>query len=393
MSFSTRTPQPLFERGFTTAEYEARTAEVQACMAVDGIDLLLFTTEPEVRYYSGFFTQFWQSPTRPWFLLVPSTGRPVAVIPAIGEACMRRTWLQDIRCWSSPHPSDDGVSLLADTILELAGNGACIGMLKGRESSLRMALNDFESLQSRLPRHQIADVTPMVQGLRQIKSDAEIAKIAAACQAAGKAFEELPSLVKRGDTEREIFRQFKLACLNNGVDDVSYLVGAAGANGYEDIISPPSDQQTHNGDVLILDTGCIVDGYFCDFDRNYVFGKPDAATVEAYSVTHEALEAALAAVRPGVSCSELFKVMQSVLGTGGDSSVGRFGHGLGMQLTESPSITPFDQTLLQADMVMTLEPGISYGNGKVMVHEENIVVTAEGARLLTNRAAAEIMVI
>ena len=74
-------------------------------------------------------------------------------------------------------------------------------------------------------------------------------------------------------------------------------------------------------------------------------------------------------------------------------SVGRLGHGLGMQLTESPSITAFDTTVLQAGMVMTLEPGIIYGDGRLMVHEENIVVENSGARLLTKRASPSIPVI
>ena len=89
-------------------------------MAGQGLDALLLTTEPEVRYFTGFLTQFWQSPTRPWFLVVPAAGKPVAVIPAIGAACMRRTWLEDIRTWASPNPEDEGVSLLAEALRELS---------------------------------------------------------------------------------------------------------------------------------------------------------------------------------------------------------------------------------------------------------------------------------
>ena len=75
------------------------------------------------------------------------------------------------------------------------------------------------------------------------------------------------------------------------------------------------------------------------------------------------------------------------------NNVGRLGHGLGMQLTESPSITSFDHTEMKPGMVMTLEPGLPYGNGKIMVHEENIVIRAHGAELLTTRTSAEISII
>ena len=102
---------PVPPRGFSDAEFEGRVARAQRLMAADGIDALLLTTEPEVRYFSGFLTQFWQSPTRPWFLLVPASGKPVAVIPEIGAPLMARTWIEDIRCWPAPAPDDDGVSL------------------------------------------------------------------------------------------------------------------------------------------------------------------------------------------------------------------------------------------------------------------------------------------
>lgn len=386
----------VVERGFDTAEFEQRTTAIQKCMHADNLDVLLFTTEPEVRYYSGFYTQFWQSPTRPWFLLVPSSGKPVAVIPGIGEACMRRTWIDDIRCWSSPHPDDDGVQLLVQTIKELAGSSGRLGLLKGRESSLRMPMNDFDKLCQGLGNFEFIDTTAIVQAQRQVKSEAEIAKIAAACDASGRAFDDVPSTVNTGDTERQIFQHFKHLCMNHGADDVSYLVGAAGQAGYDDIISPPSDRQTVAGDILILDTGCVVDGYFCDYDRNYAFDHTDAATADAYRTTHAASEAALAMVRPGVTCADIFNAMQSVLSPTGDAkmnNVGRLGHGLGMQLTESPSITSFDHTEMKPGMVMTLEPGLPYGDGKIMVHEENIVIREDGAHLLSKRASAEIPVI
>ena len=383
----------LAPRGFSVSEYQQRLQRIQRSMLSSDIDLLLLTSEPEFRYFSGFFTQFWQSPTRPWFLLVPASGRPVAVIPAIGEACMRRSQVDEIRTWSSPHPLDDGVSLLADTIHELLAGSGTIGLLKGRETTLRMPLNDYEALLTQLSPFQIKDATQLVSGQRQIKSAEEIAKIESACRVAGSAFEQLPYNLSVGCSEREIFRQFKRSCLAFGADDVSYLVGASAHGGYDDIIAPPTDRQLGDGDILILDTGCLYDGYFCDYDRNFAFGCVDPASKSAYSQVHQALEAGLRTVRPGVMCCELFETMRRELNLDDAGSVGRLGHGLGMQLTESPSITAFDTTVLQAGMVMTLEPGMLYGDGRLMVHEENIVVETSGARLLSKRASPAIPVV
>ena len=87
--------------------------------------------------------------------------------------------------------------------------------------------------------------------------------------------------------------------------------------------------------------------------------------------------------------------MWSVLEKGGalGNSVGRMGHGLGMELTEWPSVMPGDDTLLEPGMVLTIEPGMSFAPGKEMVHEENILITEEGARILTRRAPAEMPII
>ena len=89
------------ERGFPQIEFEQRLEKAQWLMSEKDLDVMFFCTEAEVRYFTGFLTQFWQSPTRPWFLCLPRKGNPVAVIPEIGADCMERTWIEDIRTWSS----------------------------------------------------------------------------------------------------------------------------------------------------------------------------------------------------------------------------------------------------------------------------------------------------
>jgi Xaa-Pro aminopeptidase len=93
--------------------------------------------------------------------------------------------------------------------------------------------------------------------------------------------------------------------------------------------------------------------------------------------------------------ADVWQAMWTVLETGGalGNDVGRMGHGLGIQLTEGPSVTPTDETVLQPGMVITLEPGMTFAPGKQMVHEENLLITELGAELLSRRAAAEIPVI
>ena len=74
----------LPQRGFAETEYEDRTRSTQSAMLVSKLDAILLTTEPEIRYFTGFHTQFFESPTRPWFVIVPLSGKPIAVIPGLG---------------------------------------------------------------------------------------------------------------------------------------------------------------------------------------------------------------------------------------------------------------------------------------------------------------------
>ncbi len=383
------------ERGFPEAEFAARTARAQAEMAAAGLAGLLLTTEPDVRYFSGYHTLFWQSPTRPWFIFVPSTGKPIAIIPEIGADLMRRTWIDDIRTWSAPAPQDDGISLLTDLLMPHAQRGERIGLMKGHETHLRMPLGDYERLLAGLQGLRITDATGILRGLRMVKSEAEIEKIAHICAIGSRSFARVPEIVQDGMPLEDLFRAFRRGGLAQGADDVPYLVGGADTGGYSDVISPPSGRPLARGDILMLDTGANWDGYFCDFDRNFAIGSADDASRRAYDVLWRATEAGIAAARPGATCRDLFRAMQDVIAElddqGGD--VGRLGHGLGMQLTEWPSHAAWDMTEITENMVLTLEPSLGYGAGRIMVHEEDIVVRSTGAELLSARAEPELPVI
>jgi len=382
-------------RGFTQAEFEIRTERAQCMMRDLEVDAMLLTTEPHVRYLSGFFTQFWHSPTRPWFLLVPLSGKPVAVIPTIGVTGMQQTWVDDIRSWSSPQPQDDGISLLLSAIRELPRRFGRLGMTLGIESHLRMPANDYRQLEIELNDMELVDCAELMLNLCNIKSAAEVDKIRYICELTSDSFTALPDFAQTGQSEREILRSMRIDLLQRGADHTPYIVSASGQDGYGDIIMGPSDRLLDDGDILIIDTGTVYDGYFCDFDRNYAFGYASDKAKRAYACVFQSTEAGLLAARPGATTTDVWRAMWSVLEAGGalGNDVGRMGHGLGTQLTEWPSLTATDDTTLQAGMVITLEPGMEFEAGKLMVHEENILITDSGAELLSKRAAVELPVV
>ena len=389
-----QTPQ----RDFALVEFEQRMARAQIMMREQQLDAVLLTTETNVRYFSGYFTQFWQSPTRPWFLLLPATGKPIAVIPTIGVVGMTNTWVDDVRTWPSPLPADDGVSLLNQTLAELPKRFGRLGMTLGRETHLRMPQSQVQSLYASSG-FELVDVSREVLHLRSIKSTAEVDRAAHVCGIASKAFARLPSFAGVGMTEREVVAEFRMDLLRQGADHSPFIVSSSGADGYDDIIMGPTDRVIDEGDLLIIDTGTVWQGYFCDFDRNWSFGDCSQATKDAYATVYDATEAGFAAAKPGNTTSDLYHAMWPIMQAGGalGNDVGRLGHGLGSDLTEWPSNTATDDTVLEVGMVMTLEPGMSYANGngevKQMVHEENIVITEDGAQWLSTRAAAQLPIL
>lgn len=383
------------KRGFDREEFEARAEHASRLMRAAGLDALLVTSEQHVRYFTGFDSQFWASPTRPWFVIVPRGGSLIAMVPEIGAHGMALTWVDDVRTWPSPRPEDDGVSLVADSLSSLPNRFGRIGAELGPEMVLRMPVSDFMRVRDRIAPFEIADATAVLRQLRGIKSPAEIEKIRHVCHIVSDAYEALPEILRVGMTEREACRHMRVDVLERGADNSSYMMGVSGPGGYDNIIMGPTDRAIGDGDLLIIDTGTTFDGYYCDFDRNFAFGSPSDAARRAHDTVYRATEAGIRAARPGATTTDLWHDMMRILSPDGiaTNSVGRLGHGLGMQLTEWPSNRPGDDTPIVPGMVLTIEPGMEFAPGKMMVHEENIVITEDGCELLTRRAAPEMPVI
>ena len=159
--------------------------------------------------------------------------------------------------------------------------------------------------------------------------------------------------------EIAITRRMRIDLLERGADSTPFMVAGSGPGGYDSIIMGPTQRVPKAGDVLIIDTGTVFDGYFCDFDRNFGFGHVADDVRRANAAVHQALDAGFAAARPGARMREVWSAMWWVMEDFGalGNSIGRMGHGLGMLLTEWPSVHPEDENLLEPGVVMTLEPG------------------------------------
>ena len=378
---------------FPKEEYLKRLDNIHKKLENENIDAIVITTPANFRYFSGLDSNFWESPTRPWFLIISKNGKIKALVPSIGLSAIESTFIKDIEVWQSPNPKDEGTSLLKKIIKTFPKNSN-IGFELGMETYLRMSIKEFLKIKKDLQEYNFIDSTNIVWSLRKIKSDLEIKNIEKVCSITSKVFNNLINKISLGMSEREIATIFKKDLINNGVDYIMYLSCASGINGYNQIICNPSEKKIGDGDILIIDTGSTLNGYYCDFDRNFGFGNINQKSSDAYNKLWNATEKTLEIIKPGISCKEVYESLsKNLFSSNVKSSVGRMGHGFGLQLTEPPSIMIDDNTILEKNMILALEPSIEIENDLMLVHEENILITQNGNRLLSSRTPKELPVI
>lgn len=384
---------------FPMQEYQRRILKAREFMASVGIDCLLLTSNRNIRYFTGFYTQAWINSTRPRFFLLPLDKEPIAILPSGEPVGFRKTsWVTDIRTWPAPRPKDEGVNLVVDTLRSLVKSRAHVGAEIGAEMRLEMPVMDFLRIRDAVDDIAFVDASPVVRSLRMVKSPSEVACIRQAAQIVSKAFAQASELLTRGQSEEDVYHIFYKLLVELRVETAPYLIPVSGPCGYDQIIVGPTDRVLQFSDLLMIDVSASWHGYFCDIDRNFAVGSSTPENRQAYSRVYEATQAGIDAVRPNSTVADVWRAMTKVLTHDGYfvTPSGRMGHGLGLDPAEPPSLSHDDHTILEEGMVLAIEPGPMWfgtGGGQMMVHEENVVVTQTGCELLSVRAEATLPVV
>ena len=384
-------------------EYKARTRKVQAALAEQGCAALLVTSEDNVQYLTGFKSPVWNNLTRPRYLIVPANGEPFLISSANYVVIIEETtWITDIRTWISPNPADDGISLVIDGLKSCLGSNKKIAAELGPQSRIEMPVGDFIRIQKAFGDMQFIDGHALLMSHRVIKSPGEIERIQVAATATSLALHELPNRAHAGQSLYDLAQGLKVRIIELGAEDVPYIIGVSGQGGYPCVNLAPDRRPLQSGDVFVFDVAARFDGYYCDFDRDFVIGEPSAGVRAEHRRLWDATEAGVEAMKPGQRMSDVWGAMAQVLGVERvrSTGIGRMGHSIGLRMCEEPSVSETDHTIIRENMVLTLEPGIvlkpatqKQRDKRIMVHEENLVVTANGARLISVRASPEIPVV
>jgi Xaa-Pro aminopeptidase len=386
---------------FDQAERDRRLERLWAQMRWREVSALVLTSEPNFRYVANFRSPTWITTTRPRYVVLAVDALPIAIVPASNVPATRASgWIEDIRDWPAPRPQDEGISLVLEALREKSRGGSRIGFEMGAGSRLGFPVGDFLRLREAIGAERVVDATQLTDEVRSIKSAAEIARHRTAAEVTTEGLSRLDSLAVQCRTDRELHRSVQAALVKAGLDRVPYIVCVTGRNGYHATNLEPEDRALHPGDVAYVDVGGTVDGYFCDLTRHVAFGSIDEKTHAAYGAVSNALDAGIRAVRPGRMLSEVWRAMARVLDSHGlaATGIGRLGHGIGLSLTEWPSIAREADVPLVPGMALAIEPALAYEpaaegeSPRIIVQEENIVVTGDGVEVLGTRGPTEMTI-
>lgn len=225
----------------------------------------------------------------------------------------------------------------------------------------------------------------IVESLRIIKDENELATIKKAIEIAEIAFTQLLPEIKPGVSERELAVNLEFYMRQLGAEGASFpIICASGARSALPHGSP-TDKLIEHGDFVTIDFGASYDGYISDITRTVAIGEVNRQQREIYKIVLEAQLNALENVKPGMTGIEADLFTRDVItsyGYGENYGHGT-GHGIGMDVHEAPSVSPRGQEVLKPGMLITIEPGIYLpGVGGVRI-EDDVLVTANGLEVLT----------
>ena len=245
---------------------------------------------------------------------------------------------------------------------------------------------EFARMKKALPVQVWVALEGRIDALRQVKTEEELTYLAKAEEIGDKAFTRLLKVLKLGMTELEVAAELEYFMKQEGAEDLSFnTIVASGLNSSMPH-AIPGNKKIEEGDFITFDFGCKYKGYCSDMTRTVVLGKANEKQKEIYNVVLKAQLAGLEAVKAGISGSSVDKVSRDIITEAGYGEY--FGHGLGhsvgLFIHENPRLSPSDDTILQAGMIETVEPGIYVpGFGGVRI-EDMVVVTENGCRNLAH---------
>jgi len=350
-----------------------RLGKVTGAMRAAGVDALLLTPGPDLRYVTGYDAPQLERLT---CLVIPAHGAAFLIVPRLELPTARAAGVDrlgvELTAWQE---TDDPYALAAARL----GDVSKVGIAD------RMWATVVLRLRSVLPGAEQVLAGPVLRGLRMRKSLAEVAALAEAGAAIDRVHDLVPGLLRPGRTEREVGADIAAAILAEGHARVDFVIVGSGPNA----ASPHhelSGRVLSRGDVVVVDIGgAMPSGYCSDSTRTYAIGSPPAEFCAYYKVLQDAQEAACQAVQPGITAQAVDAAARDLITQAGygEFFIHRTGHGIGLETHEEPYIVAGSTEPLEPGMAFSVEPGIYLGEHGARI-EDIVVCTETGAARLNN---------
>ena len=352
---------------------EMRRARLERFFTAHDLDAIIFSSLCNIRYLSGF------------------TGSE-------GSLMMTR----DYRCWflcDSRYTAQASIEVLdcevrqfsdkLETIRELVGD---LKLARVGFEAAHTTVADFTALSEKLDRCELISLSAKLDRIRSTKDQYEVDRLTQVAQLASNALLETIGKLKAGVSEASFACELEFEMRRRGADARAFdFIVASGERGAMPH-GRASDKLIRSGELVTIDFGALLDGYYSDETVTVAVGRPDPRIVKIYEIVKEAHDMAVSAVKPGMACSDLDAVARDYIGKCGYGEYfgHGLGHGVGLEIHEKPNISPRGDMLIEEGMVFTIEPGIYIaGFGGVRI-EDTVVVQADGCGLLT-RISKELM--
>jgi len=387
-SRSTQQAQPRLQnmvagvKPLTPADFASRQENARRLMAKHQMDALFLIGSPDMRYFTSVTSGVSERTTG---TILNNKGNPVWVVPAFELEMWKESIPagHEIRAWQE---DESPYALIAGIMKDL---GAGTGRL-----GLGPQVRSFHTygLRRDAPGLQLVDGAVITQGCRGIKNEKEIAFMELANRITKLAFQEGFKSLRAGMTTGELSSAISAAHRQMGVN------GSGGPQFGLNTAFPHGSRVVRTlkeGDPVMVDGGCNVEGYSADVTRTVVLGKPTDRQRQVFDVVKKAQTEALKAARPGVPCEQVDAAARKVVedagfGPGYKYFAHRVGHGIGMEGHEYPYLVKGNKLMLEPGMTFSDEPGI-YIYGEFGIRTEDcFVVTESGARYLGGMEAAAI---
>ncbi|MGC0364151.1 Xaa-Pro aminopeptidase [Rhodococcus sp. 27YEA15] len=360
---------------FPSAVYGSRIARAAELARVAGLDGLVVTPGPDLRYLTGSRADTFERLTA--LVIAADGGQASIVLPRLELAALSQSAVGDL-----------GVQVL-DWVDGVDPYAIVAGLLPSRA---RVAVTDAMPALHLIP---LADTlgalpilaTAVVRELRMVKDGAEIDALRRAGAAIDRVHARMSEFLIVGRTEAEVGEAISAAIEEEGHTEAAFVIVGSGPHG-ADPHHEVSDRVIEHGDVVVIDIGGPVEpGYNSDSTRTYSMGEPSAEVAAQFAVLEAAQRAAVDAVRPGVTAESVDAAARNVLAAEGlaEVFVHRTGHGIGLSVHEEPYIVAGNDIELTEGMAFSIEPGIYFRGTWGARIEDIVVVTADGCESLNNR--------